>query len=136
MCLDDSPRTGQPGYLYRLLMERKVSPMELENRKVDEEDITNFELDSFSIDAILFQSGYLTIARKVKEEDQAVFHLDYPNLEIQKRFNKGFMQHLTSSGRMAEDTGRKMLRLLGENDFTALKKQVRTFFFDIPPSVV
>ena len=125
-------RTGQPGYLYRLLMDSKVSPMELQNREVDREDVSNFELDGFSIEALLFQSGYLTIDRVVKDEDQAIFQLDYPNLEIQKRFNKGFVQHLTGRGRMAEETGRKMVRLLGQNDFPALKESIQALFTRIP----
>ena len=125
-------KTGQPGYLYRLLMERKIGSMELENREVDEEGIANFELGAFSIDALLFQSGYLTIARKVKDGNQTIFHLGYPNLEIQKGFNKGFVQYLTGRGRAAEDTGRRMARFLGENDFTALKEQISVFFASIP----
>ncbi len=125
-------RSGQPGYLYRLLLERKISSMQLENREVDEEDIANFELDSFSIDALLFQSGYLTIAREMEDEDQTVYQLDYPNLEIQKRFNKGFIQHLTGNGRMAEYTGRKLVQYLGENNFPALKEQIQRLFSSIP----
>ncbi|MCY4051775.1 MAG: hypothetical protein OXE41_00525 [Gammaproteobacteria bacterium] len=57
--------------------------MELENRTVDEEDITNFELGSFTIDALLCQSGYLTNARIAEDETRTVYHLEYPNLEIQ-----------------------------------------------------
>ncbi|MCY4219749.1 MAG: hypothetical protein OXE56_10855 [Gammaproteobacteria bacterium] len=57
--------------------------MELENRTVDEEDITNFELGSFTIGALLCQSGYLTNARIAEDETRTVYHLEYPNLEIQ-----------------------------------------------------
>ncbi|MCY4226931.1 MAG: AAA family ATPase [Gammaproteobacteria bacterium] len=125
-------RSGQPGYLYRLLIERKVGSMELENHAVDEEDLVNFELGSFSIEALLFQSGYLTIAGEVEDEEQATYRLNYPNLEIRKRFNKGFFQHLTGRGRTAEDTARKMTRFLGENDFAALREQIQAFFASIP----
>ncbi len=127
-------RSGQPGYLYRMLLKREVGTMDLENLEVDEEDIVSFELGSFSIEALLFQSGYLTIVRELEVEDehQVIYQLYYPNLEIQRRFNKGFVQHLTGNGKMAEDTGRKLLRHLGENDFLAMQEQIQTFFSDIP----
>ncbi len=127
-------RSGQPGYLYRMLLKREAGTMDLENLEVDEEDIISFELGSFSIEALLFQSGYLTIVRELEGEDghRVIYQLSYPNLEIQRRFNKGFIRHLTGNGKMAEDTGRKLLRHLGENDFSAMQGQIQTFFSDIP----
>ncbi len=127
-------RSGQPGYLYRTLLKREAGTMDLENLEVDEEDIISFELGSFSIEALLFQSGYLTIVRELEGEDghRVIYQLSYPNLEIQRRFNKGFIRHLTGNGKMAEDTGRKLLRHLGENDFSAMQGQIQTFFSDIP----
>ncbi len=108
--------------------------MDLENLEVDEEDIVSFEPGSFSIEALLFQSGYLTIVRELEGEDghRVIYQLSYPNLEIQKRFNKGFIQHLTGNGQMAEYTGRKLLQHLGENDFPAMQGQIQTLFSRIP----
>ncbi len=127
-------RSGQPGYLYRMLLKREAGTMDLENLEVDEEDIVSFEPGSFSIEALLFQSGYLTIVREIEGEDEhrVIYQLYYPNLEIQRRFNKGFIQHLTGNGQMAEYTGRKLLRHLGENDFPAMQGQIQTLFSRIP----
>ncbi len=108
--------------------------MDLENLAVDEEDIVSFELGSFSIEALLFQSGYLTIVRELEGEDghRVIYQLSYPNLEIQRRFNKGFIQHLTGNGQMAEYTGRKLLQHLGENDFSAMQGRFRPCFPAFP----
>ncbi len=50
-------KSGQPGYLYRLLEDNQVSPMQLENRVADADFVPNFELGQFSHEALLFQSG-------------------------------------------------------------------------------
>ena len=45
----------------------------------DADFVSNFEFDSFSSKALLFQSGYLTIAQKELQDDDILYHLDYPN---------------------------------------------------------
>ncbi len=127
-------RSGQPGCLYRMLLKREAGSMDLENLEVDEEDIVSFEPGSFSIEALLFQSGHPTIVRELEGEDEhrAIYQLYYPTLEIQKRFNKGFIRHLTGNGQMAEDAGRKLLRHPGENDFPAMQGQIQALFSRIP----
>ncbi len=43
-----SSQSGEPSYLYRLLEQNKVSPMQLEKRVVVASSISKFELDKFS----------------------------------------------------------------------------------------
>ena len=92
-------KSGEPGYLYRLLMAKRVNPMQLENRLVDADLVSKFELDMFSSEALLFQSGYLTITRDEQQGHHILYHLDYPNFEVQGSFNKGLTEHLTGVAR-------------------------------------
>ena len=91
-------KSGVPSYLYRLLEDNQVSPMQLENRVVNASSVSKFELDQFSHEALLFQSGYLTIKEKEVKKDNILYHLDYPNYEVQRSFNLGFAEHLTRRG--------------------------------------
>jgi len=68
-----------PSYRYRLLEDNQFSPMQLENRMVIASSISKFELDKFSHEALLFQSGYRTITKKEVKGDNILYHLDYPN---------------------------------------------------------
>ncbi|MYB34295.1 MAG: AAA family ATPase, partial [Gammaproteobacteria bacterium] len=115
-------RSGQPGYLYRLLTERKVGSMDLENCVVDADLVSNFELDSFSSEALLFQSGYLTITEEDEQDSHVLYHLDYPNFEVQSSFNKQLAEHLTGRGREVETAGLELLQALGDSDFPAFRE--------------
>ena len=54
--------TGSPTLLFRMLKEKSVSPMELENRTAHMSLVSKFDVDDIGIEALLFQTGYLTIA--------------------------------------------------------------------------
>ncbi|MCY4051559.1 MAG: AAA family ATPase [Gammaproteobacteria bacterium] len=125
-------KSGEPGYLYRLLNENRVSPMQLENRVVDADFVTNFELGDFSHEALLLQSGYLTIKAKEQKGTRVLYHLDYPNFEVQSSFNAGLAEHLTKRGKEVAATGEDLIQALGENNFLAFKQKIQTMLDGIP----
>ncbi|MCY4050060.1 MAG: PD-(D/E)XK nuclease domain-containing protein, partial [Gammaproteobacteria bacterium] len=125
-------QSGAPGYLYRLLQENRVSPMKLENCVVNASSVSKFELDKFSYEALLFQSGYLTIKEKEVKEDNILYHLDYPNYEVQRSFNAGLAEHLTKRGREIVEAGNELIQALGENDFSAFKEKIQAMLDGIP----
>ncbi len=119
--------TGQPGFLYRLVKEKGISPMELETLVTDIDFVSNFELDNFSVAALLFQAGYLTIAKEERLGHQTSFRLGYPNFEVQSSFNKGLTEYMTGRGQQAGSAGEELIRLLAKNDFEAFREQVRAY---------
>ncbi len=125
-------KTGQPGYIYRLLEERKVSPMQIENRVVDADLVSNFELDKFSNEALLFQSGYLTITKEREQGSRILYHLDYPNFEVQSSFNLGLAEHLTACGEAVAEAGESLIEALGNCDFEAFRKKIQRLLEEIP----
>ncbi len=125
-------KSGEPGYLYRLLMNRKVSPMQLEKRVVDADSISKFELDTFSSEALLFQSGYLTITERKQRGARILYHLDYPNFEVQSSFNMGLAEHLTGCGQAVATAGQGFLEALGKTDFPAFKEKIQALLAGIP----
>jgi len=125
-------KSGEPGYLYRLLTERKVSTMDLEKCVVDADTVSKFELDTFSSEALLFQSGYLTITEKEQGGSHILYHLDYPNFEVRSSFNKGLAKHMTGRGREVETAGEDFLEALGKADFPAFGEKIRRLLSEIP----
>jgi len=124
--------SGEPDYLYRLLKERRVGPMRLENCEVDAALVSKFELDTFRSEALLFQSGYLTIAERERRGTRTVYRLDYPNFEVRSSFNMGLAEHLTGCGQKFSTSGEGFLEALGRNDFPTFRRKINALLDGIP----
>ena len=124
--------TGSPTFLFRMMMDRQVSPLELENRVSDEELVSNFDIDNISIDALLLQTGYLTITSMEEDGAQTFYTLDYPNLEVRQSLNQGLLGYLGRQGKEVSDQGKELGNLLAANDFDGFADRLRSFFVGIP----
>ena len=124
--------TGSPTFLFRMMMERQVSPLELENRVADEELVSNFEIDNISIDALFLQTGYLTITAMEEDGVQIFYTLDYPNLEVRQSLNQGLLSFLGQQGKVVSDYGKKLVNLLLTDDLDGFADHLRAFFAGIP----
>ena len=124
--------TGTPTFLFETMLERGVSPLELENREADVDLLSTFDVGNISVDALLFQTGYLTIKGETREGAETFYTLDYPNLEVRHSLNRGLLTHLEQPARVVSHRGRDLCRLLADNDFEAFADQLRSFFAGIP----
>jgi hypothetical protein len=91
--------TGTPTFLVNLLQEKQYALPELEGLQVDQAVFGTFDLERLAPEALLFQTGYLTISDVQGE----LYTLDYPNYEVKTSFAKslllaieGFAGNLTS----------------------------------------
>ena len=125
-------RTGSPSFLFQQLMDKGVSPMELERRVTDEQLVSKFDVGDVSVDALLFQTGYLTLVEEEWDGAQTFYTLDYPNFEVRRSLNQGLLSHLGRQGKEASDQGKELARLLADNDFDGFAEHLRAFFAGIP----
>ena len=124
-------RTGTPTFLYRELVKREISPMELENRTADRELVSTFDITDYHIDALLFQTGYLTITGKERRGSITRYRLDYPNHEVELSLNQGLLRHMTDDLN-ADETGEQLLKLLAATDFDGFVREFRSYLAGIP----
>ena len=124
--------TGSPTFLFRMLMEKSVSPMELENRVADMSLVSKFDVGDIGIEALLFQTGYLTIAEEQKEGFRTYYRLDYPNLEVRISLNDELLAYLGKPGREPLDRGQEFCALLEANDFGGFAERLRSYLSGIP----
>ncbi len=124
--------TGSPTFLFRMMMEREVSPMELENRTVNAVELSKFDVDAIGIEALLFQTGYLTIAAEERRGPRTLYTLDYPNLEVRQSLSDGLLGHVTGRKEETIDQGDELGRLLAANDFDGFTDCLQSFFAGIP----
>ena len=123
--------TGSPTFLFRMLMEKSVSPMELENRVAGMSLVSKFDVNDIGIEALLFQTGYLTIAEELREGHRTSYRLDYPNLEVKLCLNDELLAHL-GKGRLPLNEGRDLRGLLEANDFEGFGNVLRSYLSGIP----
>ncbi len=124
--------TGSPTFLFKMLMARSVSPMELENRVADMSLVSKFDVDDIGIEALLFQTGYLTIADEWREGFRTYYRLDYPNLAVRISLNDELLRYLGKAGLETLKQGRELCALLEANDFRGFAERFRSYLSGIP----
>ncbi len=124
--------TGSPTFLFRMMMDREVSPMELEHRSTDARQLSRFDVGDISIDALLFQTGYLTISDEERRGPRTLYMLDYPNFEVRQSLNDGLLRYITGPESGVTDQSDELGRLLAINDFDGFTDRLKGFFAGIP----
>ena len=124
--------TGSPTFLFRLLVKKGISPMELENRMTDAARLSRFDVDDMDPWAVLFQTGYLTITGEERIGVEDFYILDYPNLEVRQSFSKGLLSYLGQEGEQVSAEARALIGLLVDNDFDGFTNRLRSLLAGIP----
>lgn len=74
--------TGTPRFLVETLVERGISTPSLEGMLASEELPSTFYIGDFATEALLFQTGYLTVAGVETRGERRYYRLGYPNREV------------------------------------------------------
>ena len=125
--------TGTPAFLVSTLRERRVSSLELEAMTGDRALLSKFDVGDVGTEALLFQSGYLTI--KGVERDaggRARYRLGYPNQEVRQSLNESLLDALAPNASAQLSSGARFRELLGTNDFAGLRALIQAHFDGIP----
>ena len=124
--------TGTPTFLLETLLERGVNSLALDDMLGSEELLSAFDVDHIATEALLFQTGYLTIRRTELRGGRMYYRLGYPNREVQQSLNESLLNHLMGNlSRQAEHSAR-LYDLLLVNDFDGLETLLEAFFASIP----
>ena len=124
--------TGKPEFLIRVMMEQIVSPLDLENRIVGEGTVSKFDVGNIGADALLFQTGYLTITGEEQDGSDNYYQLSFPNEEVRVSLRSSLISHIGSRVANAREQRSELMSLLVANDFEAFADRVRTLFAGMP----
>ncbi|MDE0373451.1 MAG: AAA family ATPase, partial [Rhodospirillales bacterium] len=124
--------TGTPAFLVEMLCRRGVSVPALDAMVAGDELLSTFDVDHIATEALLFQTGYLTIVGETNRGGRARYRLGYPNREVRQSLNENLLRHLVRDAAAQERNGDRLYDLLEANDFTGLKDLVHAFFAGIP----
>ncbi|MCY4380791.1 MAG: AAA family ATPase, partial [Proteobacteria bacterium] len=115
---------GTPRYLYYYLIKERVRPLDLENCLISYQGLVNFDMESMEVEALYFQSGFLTIQEELYIEDDIYYRLDYPNLEVKKSFHNGLMKYITM-GKIKSQYQSELTGYLANNNFKQFYDHLR-----------
>ena len=124
--------TGSPTFLIDVLLRRRVSSLDLEGMIGTEALLSAFDVDEMSTEALLFQTGYLTIQDEDDQNGLPRYRLSYPNLEVRQSLNEHLLKALLPDAprRLAQSSS--LRKLLAANDFAGLEALFRAIFAGVP----
>jgi hypothetical protein len=125
--------TGTPSFLIQLLAERGFFTPQLARLRTGMELMSTFDVERIATEALLFQTGYLTIH---KSEEPILGHwiytLGYPNQEVESSLNASLLSVYTDDLSKSFAHRLRLLDLLLANDLAGLKDLFHAFFATIP----
>ena len=127
--------TATPRFLVETLIRRGFGAPRLESVRASAALLSAFDIDAVAPEALLFQTGYLTIAAEEKVPDGPPrFRLGYPNREVRQALNESLLDALAPAwrGMEAEANGAALRRVLLAEDWTGLEAQFRRLLAGIP----
>ena len=93
-------------------------------------------MDDIATEALLFQTGYLTITEEINLDAKILYRLGYPNREVKQSLNEHLLGALgpDRSRQGTHDIG--LYERLTTNDLTGLEALFRAFFAGIPEKII
>ena len=125
--------TATPRFLIDTLLKHGFAAPDLESVRADEDLLSAFDADAMAPEALLFQTGYLTIAAEEEDADSLPeYRLRYPNLEVRRGLNRALLDALAPNWRRTTRSGGALRRLLAAEDWAGVEAQFRALLAGIP----
>ena len=124
--------TGTPAFLVDTLFKRRVSTVSLDRTVSTADLLSAFDVHHIGTEALLFQTGYLTITGEEKLGGMPLYRLGYPNREVRQSLNRVLLRHLVQDAERQTVNSMRLAQLLETGDCTGLKELFHAFFASIP----
>ena len=125
--------TGTPTFLIQLLAERQFFTPNLSQVVAHEKLLSTFDVDNIPPEALLFQTGYLTIHDSREPLlGNWVYTLGYPNREVESSLNMALLTGYGLSEQHALTTRLALIELLQTRNLAAMEPLFHALFAGIP----
>ncbi|MXX06804.1 MAG: ATP-binding protein [Gammaproteobacteria bacterium] len=123
--------TGTPTFLLDTLVRHGVNAFALDGLIADDELLSSFEVGEIAPEALLFQTGYLTVEETSIGDGAAWYRLGYPNREVRQSLNNALLKRL--AGGAGGPAARNRLRNgFLDHDLAIVEAEFRAVFAGIP----
>jgi hypothetical protein len=124
--------TGTPSFLVKLLTERHAWTPRLEKMHSSSTLLSTFDVDNIPTEALLFQTGYLTIDSVEAIGAEGFFTLRYPNLEVKQSLNVVLLAALMPDAQDSLLHRRALYRMLRSGDLSGMEAELHALYAGIP----
>ena len=128
--------TGTPTFLVDILTSRGVPSLSLslslDSMIAGSALLSTFDVDDMATEALLFQTGYLTITGEENHDDTRFYRLGHPNREVRQGLNESLLAWMVKNQSRREANRARLLPLLLTADFQGLEALIGAFFASIP----
>jgi hypothetical protein len=125
--------TGTPTFLVDLLARRGFYTPSLERLRSSLDFLSAFDVDRIEPEALLWQTGYLTL-RGVEQEDQQepLYVLGYPNREVLVSLNRSLLSGLGPATESVKEVRFDLPGVLRSGDLESFRAILQRLFASIP----
>ncbi len=127
--------TGTPAFLIERLFGLGLHFPRLDGLRVSDDLLSAFDVDDMEPEALLFQTGYLTIKGVGAADDLArlpSYHLGYPNREVRRGLTGRLLRAAVPRDVREVASGVGLRRRLEARDLAGVETLLRAFFDSIP----
>ncbi len=124
--------TGTPTFLVDLLTSRRVPSLALDSMIAGDALLSKFDVDDIATEALLFQTGYLTITGEADQLGKRFYQLGFPNLEVRQGLNDHLLAWMVRDHSHREANSARLIPLLVAEDFQGLETLISAFYASIP----
>jgi len=124
--------TGTPTFLIKLFSERQQFTPDLGRIMAPESLLSTFDVGNIPSEALLFQTGYLTIASSRYLPGRLELTLRYPNKEVLASLNDCLLQALSHDPMVPARNVSRLYDLLMAGDLLGLRDLFQAFYASIP----
>ena len=125
--------SGTPGFVINLLKQKPESFLILNNLKISEMALDNFDVQKIELEPLLFQTGYLTIKDVIYTTGSPFYLLEIPNREVSDAFNLQIIAEFTEKGNtFTESSYMKIREFLKAGNLLGVLDTLKALFASIP----
>ena len=124
--------TGTPRFLVETLVERGIPTPSLEGMLASDRLLSTFDVGDIATEALLFQTGYLTVEGIERRGGRRHYRLGYPNREVRQSLNESLLSRLVQDRSRQEAHSVSLYDRLQSADMACLEELFRAFFASIP----
>jgi len=121
--------TGNTEFLFKLLKHKNYQLPYLTKSYYTNEILNKFDLEYINLEALMFQTGYLTIKEILKIDSEEAYILNYPNKEVRQSFNRDLLFYITHEYQ-TNITSKLKIAIIQENIYE-IKNQIDIFLNSI-----
>jgi hypothetical protein len=124
--------TGTPTFLLKVLEQHQATLADLDGVEVGERLLSRFDVEQIEPEALLFQTGYLTIDHSWADDAGYHYRLTYPNHEVRLALPQAQLERYSPNARSQQIALKQVRDALERNDPDRLRAALHAFFASIP----